>query len=188
MLNLLIILIVLLNAIVLVRSLLAPRRNPRWIDFLPSGALGLCVLEFFLDEFWFRMVPLYALTIVIFLVTLRRLWQPSNEPSKKRWPAIVLSVAGLLVLAQSAAYPLWILPFHPFPEPTGPYRVGTVTYAWEDTTRPETYSDDPNDHRELPVQVWYPVDPADEIGGDNIQAPLSAAEPSRRAPRSRANE
>jgi dienelactone hydrolase len=178
MVKMLILLILLLNALVIIWPLLPTRRKPRWIDFLPAIALGLCVLEFLLDEFSFRMIPVYVLTALVFLLTLRRLWRLSAEQPKRRKLAIVVSLVGLFSLVQSASLPLWILPFNPSPEPTGPYKVGTVTYAWGDTSRQEIYTDDPNDHRELPVQVWYPVDLADAIGGDNVNAPVSAAQPS----------
>jgi len=44
------------------------------------------------------------------------------------------------------------------PAPTGPYGVGrTLTYATNDD-RPEIWTDDPNDHRHLPLCIWYPAD------------------------------
>ena len=44
-----------------------------------------------------------------------------------------------------------------FPPPTGPFGIGTVTYHWVDANRPEVFSPDPHDRRELMVQVWYPA-------------------------------
>jgi predicted dienelactone hydrolase len=44
------------------------------------------------------------------------------------------------------------------PAPTGPFAVGqTMTYA-KDDDRPELWTDDPKDRRELPLMVWYPAD------------------------------
>jgi predicted dienelactone hydrolase len=43
------------------------------------------------------------------------------------------------------------------PQPTGPYEVGTLTYHWPDTDRPEEFTPDPDDRRELMVQIWYPA-------------------------------
>jgi len=48
----------------------------------------------------------------------------------------------------------------PFLRPAGPYAVGTYDWLWVDDHRPERYSKDPNDKRKLPVQIWYPADPA----------------------------
>jgi len=51
-------------------------------------------------------------------------------------------------------------PTEPVPAPTGPYRVGTRDYSWTDSTRPELYTRNPSDHRQVLVQIWYPAEPA----------------------------
>lgn len=43
------------------------------------------------------------------------------------------------------------------PRPTGTHGVGTVRMALTDTTRGEQATADPDDHRELVVQLWYPT-------------------------------
>ena len=48
-------------------------------------------------------------------------------------------------------------------EPTGPYAVGQVLMNWTDAGRPEPGTDDPGDHRQVPVQIWYPA-PVDARG------------------------
>ena len=55
-----------------------------------------------------------------------------------------------------------IFPVFCFPKPSGPYGIGTLTYHWVDPGRPEAFTADPNAHRELMVQIWYPakVDPS----------------------------
>lgn len=45
-----------------------------------------------------------------------------------------------------------------FPQPSGPYAIGTVTYHWVDLDRLELFSPEPDDHRELMVQIWYPAE------------------------------
>ena len=42
------------------------------------------------------------------------------------------------------------------PAPTGPHPVGTVTHHWIDAGRAEDLTPDPNDVRQLIVQIWYP--------------------------------
>ena len=44
-----------------------------------------------------------------------------------------------------------------FSRPTGPYAIGTVTYHWVDVDRREAFSADPDQRRELMVQIWYPA-------------------------------
>jgi predicted dienelactone hydrolase len=56
----------------------------------------------------------------------------------------------------SIALPLLLPVFH-FKKPTGPYAIGTLTYHWVDANRPELFTADPSDHRELMAQVWYPA-------------------------------
>ncbi|HQO35922.1 MAG TPA: hypothetical protein PLG59_14760, partial [bacterium] len=45
------------------------------------------------------------------------------------------------------------------PQTTGPYSIGTFLVHLIDESRGETFTDDPNDKRELMVQVWYPANP-----------------------------
>ena len=44
------------------------------------------------------------------------------------------------------------------PSPTGPYQVGTTTYYWVDESRPEIFTGNPDDRRELLVRIWYPAE------------------------------
>ena len=46
-----------------------------------------------------------------------------------------------------------------FPRPSGPYAVGSQYFYLIDKTRPDTYTSDPGDHREISMQVWYPAEP-----------------------------
>jgi dienelactone hydrolase len=50
------------------------------------------------------------------------------------------------------------LPISKLPVPTGPYAVGTSILYLVDDDRPESYTKDSDDVRELMVQLWYPVD------------------------------
>ncbi|MFZ0061972.1 MAG: hypothetical protein WAL47_08030 [Pyrinomonadaceae bacterium] len=46
------------------------------------------------------------------------------------------------------------------PTPTGSYRVGRASFHRIDTSRPEPFTEDPSDHREVLFQIWYPAEPA----------------------------
>jgi pimeloyl-ACP methyl ester carboxylesterase len=48
------------------------------------------------------------------------------------------------------------------PKPTGPHALGTTHLVFVDETRPELFTDDPADHREITVRAWYPGDPTRE--------------------------
>jgi ketosteroid isomerase-like protein/dienelactone hydrolase len=43
------------------------------------------------------------------------------------------------------------------PAPTGPYAVGLRNLYFVDQSRFESFTPDPDDHREVAVQVWYPA-------------------------------
>jgi len=63
---------------------------------------------------------------------------------------------SMLLLAVAIALPI-VLPVFHFRKATGPYAIGTTTYHWVDMSRPELFTPDPSDHRELMAQVWYPA-------------------------------
>lgn len=96
-----------------------------------------------------QMIPAYALSGMLFLVSFLR----GGRLPTKSVGAIVLSALGL---GGSAILGI-IFPVFRFPRPTGPYAIGTLTYHWVDTARPEVLTDDQDDRRELMVQIWYPA-------------------------------
>jgi predicted dienelactone hydrolase len=69
----------------------------------------------------------------------------------------VLVVVGLLV----GGWLFWRMvpkiPDRPFDRPSGRYAVGTKGFDWTDDSRPERYTRNPNDHRRILVQAWYPA-------------------------------
>ena len=93
-----------------------------------------------------QMVPAYALSGLFLLA-----WWQQNKMA----PGLVVAL-GILGLVVSMILPI-IIPVFRFPQPTGPYKIGTVTYHWVDTARPEIFTADANDRRELMVQIWYPA-------------------------------
>ncbi len=68
---------------------------------------------------------------------------------------------GVLALAIFVALPIMLPVFH-FPNPAGPYAIGTLTFHWVDRDRPDYFSADANARRELMVQVWYPANAAEQ--------------------------
>jgi predicted dienelactone hydrolase len=145
-----------------VSSFVPKRTRPRWMAFLPSLVVLLALAHLVLEGYRWQMVPAYALTVLTFLATvggiLRRA-DPQGKPSSRgrRALTIIGTVFGLLALIVAAALPA-LLPVFRLPEPTGPYAVGTRYFYWIDKDRPDTYTSDPEDYREVSVQVWYPAD------------------------------
>jgi predicted dienelactone hydrolase len=141
-------------------------KRPRWMAFLPSLAVLLVLAHLVLEGYRWQMVPAYVLTVLTFLSTVRAIMQGTDlmgKPSSRgrRALTIIGTVLDLLVLIVAAALPA-LLPVFRLPEPTGPYAVGTRYFYWIDKSHPDTYTPDPDDYREVSVQVWYPA----ELTGD----------------------
>lgn len=66
-------------------------------------------------------------------------------------------VVGVMAVGMAVAVPL-VLPVVRFPRPSGPHQVGTVSLHWTDPARAEIFTADPDDRRELMVQIWYPAE------------------------------
>lgn len=101
------------------------------------------------------MVPAYALVGLLFLAWLRTVAR--GRPVRRRATRFTALGVGVAGMAAAVALPVAV-PAYTFPRPGGPYAIGTLTYHWTDTDRPEILSADPDDHRELMVQIWYPAE------------------------------
>ena len=138
-------------------------RRPRWISLLPALAALLVVIHLVVEGYRWQMVPAYALAAAIVFVGMiggiRQAAKPQGEAlSRRRRILALIGVAfGLLVLAIAAVLPA-ILPVFSLPEPTGPYAVGTQYYYWTDVNRPDEYTTDTGDFREVSAQIWYPAE------------------------------
>ena len=132
----------------------------RWMRYSAPIALVIAVAQVLVEGQRWQMVPAYALTGLFLLVWLLRNNIPLHSPVRQILnpraavgAAVVLSLLGLVA---SIALPI-VLPVFRFPPPGGPYAIGTLNYHWVDADRPEIFSTDPNDRRELMVQIWYPA-------------------------------
>jgi predicted dienelactone hydrolase len=155
---------VLLLANLLAFFVLAIPRPPRAVRSMRHSApiaLPIAIAQVLVEGPRSQMVPAYALAGLFFAVWLLRYVAPSGGPVRhKRTGRLAAGLAiglGALGLAVSVALPV-VLPVFRFPEPSGPYEIGTSTYHWVDADRPEVFTADPDDRRELMVQVWYPAE------------------------------
>lgn len=150
--------ILMVDTLIFLWPALTPRR-PRWVAFLPFIALDLVILHLFIEKYRWQMVPAYALTALLFVLSLPRLRKPAAAPRPRRWTTFVGSTLGVLLVIVLAA-PGVLFPVPVLPTPTGPYPIGTFSVHLTDSARDEIYTADPNDKRELMMQVWYPAAPA----------------------------
>ena len=132
----------------------------RWNKMVVPLAAVVAVTQALIEGVRWQMVPAYALNaafLVVWVLQRDRSSAPrSARPLAARLGAGLAALLGALGLVVSTALPMLIPIFH-FPHPTGPYAVGTVTEHWIDTARGEVFTPDPNDHRELMVQIWFPA-------------------------------
>lgn len=66
-------------------------------------------------------------------------------------------VLGVIVLAGACACVGGGGPRLELPEPTGSFGVGTEWFSFTDPARPETFTADPDDRRQVAVRLWYPA-------------------------------
>src|SRR5215203_4511433 len=142
--------------------LAVPRlRAVPWVRHLAPIALPIAGAQVLLEGPRWQMLPAYALAVLFFVVWLLRYVTPAGGPARQkrtnRLAAGLTIGLGALGLAISVALPM-VLPVFRFPHPSGPYEIGTLTYHWVDADRPEVFTDDPDDRRELMVQIWYPAE------------------------------
>jgi predicted dienelactone hydrolase len=144
---------------------LIPRvKRPRALTYLPFLTVLLVVIHLLVERPRWQMVPAYLWCLLVLVISLLQLRRPSIEqrpPSRRvfRIAAFVGKLVVLFVFLLTAAIP-WLFPVVDLPQPTGPYAVGTIALDLVDPDRPEAFTDDPGDVRELMVRVWYPAEPA----------------------------
>ncbi len=136
--------------------LAVPRlRDLRWVGYALPISLIIALTQLLVEGPRWQMVPAYTLTVIFFLIWLFGIAMRGKLHVNRLISGIGVGV-GVFGLFISTALPI-LLPVFQFPKPTGPYAIGTVTYQWVDTSRPELFSTDPSAHRELIAQVWYPA-------------------------------
>lgn len=147
--------IVLLNLLALAALVIPFFRQFGRLRFLPAVIAGITLVHLVVEQYRWQMVPSYVMTAALFLFTLPNLLKGAVASFGGVRAALIGGV-GLPVWLIAAVLPI-ILPVPIPPTPPGPYAIGSVIYDWTDTARAETYSSNPNDKRELVVQVWYPA-------------------------------
>src|SRR6266511_6490533 len=141
--------------------LAVPRlRAVRWTCYSALIALLIAGMQVLVEGYRWQMIAAYALSGLLFLLWLRQTIVPAGTALggglDNRLAAGLAIGLGVPGLALSIVLPL-MLPVFRLPQPSGPYAIGTLTYHWVDNARPEIFTDDPNDRRELMVQIWYPA-------------------------------
>lgn len=131
----------------------------RWMGSITLITFSLAMVQILVEGSRWQMIPAYVLAGLFLIVWMVQSFVRMSASVK--WILTSRLVVGCAIslaiidLGLSAALPI-VLPVFHFPHPSGPYQIGTLTYHWVES-RHEIFSTDPNAHRELMVQVWYPV-------------------------------
>lgn len=121
-----------------------------WLHLFPLTSLLVIGYHLFLEGYRWQMLPLYLMAVLLSLSAINHVKQESPNP-RTFWTVVWLVVLAVFVL------PPVLLPVPVYPEPTGPYDVGTTSFYWIDEEREEVYADQPGTPRRVMVQVWYPA-------------------------------
>ena len=140
-----------------------PAARSRWMLFMPLVVLAFMLVQLLLRGFLWQLVPVYVLSLALVLLQAPQLLagltagNPAFAPGAgRKWMRLSGAITGFLVLVLSVTL-LLIFPLFKLPKPTGRYAVGATELYLNDKSRPEVFTEDPADTRELMVKVWYPA-------------------------------
>jgi len=151
--------IIILNLPVPLMSVFFRRLKPKWLSWLPLVTMLLVLFHFFVEGYRWQMMSAFFVSGVLFMLSIRAMVQRSDQSGQTshQWLKISANVIVVLLLCLAATLSI-LLPVFSLPTPTGPHSIGTVNYHWVDQTRPEIYTEDTTDVREIMVQIWYPAE------------------------------
>jgi len=136
---------------------LTARRRPPAVGVLPAFVMIVIVTHGRVEGLRWQMYPLYAISAVIFIISLTDFLkaQKATEVTQAKGRSLAGIILTLTLLAVSTALPA-LLPVPTLMKPSGPYAIGTRTVTLTDPNRKETYSgkDEP---RRFIIQIWYPA-------------------------------
>ena len=134
---------------------IARLRAIHWMGYLALITTLIAGIQILAEGPRWQMIPAYALTAILLSIWVLGMVIPGDN-HVNRAVSFLGAGMGILVLVISITLPV-LMPVFYFPKPSGPYAIGTLTYHWIDTSRPELFTTNPNDRRELIAQVWYPA-------------------------------
>ncbi len=151
------IVLIIINFFTLGWLIFSKKNNKKISYILFRISFVITLIQIFVEGYRIQMLPAYICLLLNVLIFFRK-----GKKPRKTWKIVLASIFSFLYLLIAAAFPT-LLPVFSFEKPTGPYQVGTVTYDWTDENRLEEATREPNDKRELMVQVWYPAEKTDNL-------------------------
>ena len=129
-----------------------------WLRYV-AAAMSLTIpLQLLIEGYRWQNVLTYLCAIIAAFLAWRQSRSSQANPSHTGHKAIA-TVGGAilsLLLIISTALPI-LFPVPVMPKPSGKYAIGTASFYLKDPSRDEIYTDDPNDKRQIMMQIWYPA-------------------------------
>jgi hypothetical protein len=123
------------------------------------------------------MIPAYLvgslLVLIAMSVATRQRLKGTTQIGKWQRRTLLTGLVNLSLLLIASAILPSAIPFFHLPEPSGPVAVGTRHYLFYDQNRPELFTHDPNDVRQVGAKVWYPAVP-DASADQETYLPIQA--------------
>ncbi len=143
------------NIVTLASLSIRPLRLIPWTGFAALFTALIAATQVLVEGQRWQMSFAYTLAAAFFLIWLLGTVAPVRVKVSRAVTGVGTGFGGL-VLVVSMALPI-ARPVFRFPRPTGPYAIGSLTYHWVDSSRPEFFAADPKERRELMAQLWYPA-------------------------------
>lgn len=124
----------------------------------PALVLVLMVVQIVVEgPRWPLYLP-YILALIYFMVVRRAVYGPARSAPRSTLRRVLVGTLLCTVFGVSALL-AYALPLPKIPTPSGPYKIGTVTYQFDDASRKDPYAPTPDQPRKIMLQVWYPAEP-----------------------------
>ncbi|WP_152393318.1 alpha/beta hydrolase family protein [Paenibacillus guangzhouensis] len=145
--------LIFINFVLLGWTLFSGCKTKRWLVVTLAVAYGVLIIQLITEGFRWQMIPAYLSSVIL---TICYLLASRKESPRSRFTITVRTLLLVIYLSVSVTMPA-LMPVSLFNKPNGPFMVGTMLYHWVDDRREELFTKDPNDRRELMVQVYYPA-------------------------------
>ncbi|MFD1739730.1 hypothetical protein ACFSCX_25000 [Bacillus salitolerans] len=138
------------------------RRMIIWV----SGGVVILGLHLIFEGYRVQMMLIYLLTAFIWLSFIMKAFlskRRNAKPNRRQWKRMTVGIVTLVMMGIALSIPLYVMPQHNLPQPTGVFTIGTTNYHWVDENRLDPSTEEKDDNREVSVRLWYPADPIENM-------------------------
>jgi dienelactone hydrolase len=164
---LLLLVLLLLSLQFLLPSIIGKQKKGTVMGIVSIIGIATFLFHIFFEGIRWQMIPVYIPILILFiwgiykLVIIYRIQTGAIQETKEEVPRKKAGIALFIVtvlLVGSALFIDSILPVFQLPAPSGDYSIGTLTFDLTDSSRNETFTQNPDDHRRILIKAWYPSD------------------------------